>query len=184
MTITAQPRQKPHPMFAHITPHPFPGPGAFSFLIDLLNDLNIVLDWSIGERCGGIQFAGAFDRSRGGTNGEIGLFSDLAKTLTLPGKPMPGLIGDRQDLAIDCTGGGFEGKGDNGDIRGTWGRGRAGGHMHIVGPAAPRQIQDHHVGRADTGIRGPRWLTNRAPRTQPTTCKSGAAPRQYGRNEG
>ena len=45
MTINAQPRRKPHPMFAHITPHPFPGPGAFSFLIDLLNDLNIVLDW-------------------------------------------------------------------------------------------------------------------------------------------
>ena len=93
-------------------------PGAFSFLIDLLNDLNIGLDWSIGERCGGIQFAGAFDRSRGGTNGEIGLLSDLAKTLSLPGKPTPGLIGDRQDLAIDCAGGGFEGKGDNGDIRG------------------------------------------------------------------
>lgn len=103
----------------------------------------------------GIQFAGAFDRSRGGTNGDIGLCCDLAKTLTLPGKPMPGLIGDRRDLAIDCAGGGFEGKGDDGDSRGTWGRGRAGGHMHIMGPAAPRHIQDHHVGRADTGICGP-----------------------------
>ena len=131
-----------------------------------------------------MQFAGAFDRSRGGTNGDISFWGDLAKTLTLPGKPTPGLIGDRRDLAIDCAGGGFEGKGDNGDIRGTWGRGRAGGHMHIMGPAAPRHIQDHHVGRADTGIRGPRWLTSRAPRTQATTCKSGAAPRQYGRNEG
>ena len=101
---------------------------------------------------------------------------------------MPGLIGDRQDLAIDCTGGGFEGKGDNGDIRGTWGRGRAGGHMHVMGPAAPRHIQDHHVGRADTGIRGPRWLTSRAPRTQPTTCKSGqplvSTVEMRGNNEG
>ena len=52
----------------------------------------------------GIQFAGAFDRSRGGANGEIGLCSDLAKTLTLPGKPIPGLIGGRRDLAIDSAG--------------------------------------------------------------------------------
>ena len=131
-----------------------------------------------------MTLAGQKNESRGGANGDIGLCCDLAKTLTLPGKPMPGLIGDRRDLAIDCAGGGFEGKGDNGDSRGTWGRGRAGGYMHIMGPAAPRHIQDHHVGRADTGICGPIWLTSRAPRTQPTTCKSAAVPHQYGGNEG
>ena len=37
----------------------------------------------------------------GGTNGDISFWGDLAKTLTLPGKPTPGLIGDRRDLAID-----------------------------------------------------------------------------------
>jgi diacylglycerol kinase family enzyme len=41
ITTNAQPRRQPHPMLTHITPHSFPGPGAFSTLLFIKNVLII-----------------------------------------------------------------------------------------------------------------------------------------------